>query len=218
MDPKKLHVIENGIDLARFQKAASRPEMEARLGLPLDKLWIVIVARLVPHKGHRYLIEAFSVLIQEFPQLGLLIPGEGECEAILKIQVKESGLHESIIFLGLRRDIPDILAFSEIMVLPSSKEGLPIVLLESMAAGCPVVVTPVGGMSEIVEDGINGFIVSQDPTSIAGAIRKLLNDPSLCHKMGKSARALIEEKYDILKVTKRYEDLYEAVISQKTTS
>ena len=213
-DPNKLHLIENGIDLDRFEKTASKKEMETRLGLPPGRRWAVIVGRLVPLKGHRFLIEALSILAKDFPDLGLLIAGDGEEEATLRAQAEALGLTGRVIFLGLRRDIPDILGISEMMVLPSSREGLPIVLLEAMASSLPVVVTPVGGIPEVIVEGETGLFVAQEPASIAAALRRLLDDPDLSRFLGKNARKRIEEHFDIRTVAHRYENLYRAILSK----
>jgi glycosyltransferase involved in cell wall biosynthesis len=213
-DPIKLHLIENGIDLDRFQKTAPKEEMVARLGLPPGRRWAVIVGRLVPLKGHCFLIKAISLLTKELPDVGLLVVGDGEEEDALKSLVCELGIANRIFFLGLRRDIPDILRMSEVLVLPSSREGLPIVLLEAMAAGLPVVVTPVGGIPEVVVEGKTGFFVSQEPGSIASALRRIFENPGLTRSMGLSARHLIEERFDIRIVASRYENLYRSLLTK----
>jgi glycosyltransferase involved in cell wall biosynthesis len=214
-DPNKLHLIENGIDLDRFWKTAPREEMEARLGLPSGRRWAVIVGRLVPLKGHRFLIEALSLLAKDLHDLGLLIAGDGEEEAALQAKTEALGLSDRVVFLGLRRDIPDILGISEVLVLPSSREGLPIVLLEAMAASLPVVVTPVGGIPEVVVDGKTGFFVTQEPGSIASALRRLYENPALAKAMGSTARRLIEERYDIRMVARSYENLYRSLLAKR---
>lgn len=213
-DPKKIHLIENGIDLDRFRETASKGEMETRLGLPLGRRWAVIVGRLVPLKGHRFLIEALSLLTKDFAQLGLLVVGDGEEEKSLRALTEALGLSERVVFLGLRRDIPDILGISEVLVLPSSREGLPIVLLEAMAASLPVVVTPVGGIPEVVMEGKTGIFVTQEPGSIAQALRWIFENFDSARTMGKNARLLIEERYDIRTVAGRYESLYRAILSK----
>lgn len=213
-DPKKLHLIENGIDLGRFDRKASRDEMEARLKLPSGFRWAVIVGRLVPLKGHCFLLDALALLAADFPDLGLLIAGDGEEEAALRAQVDALGLSSRVVFLGLRRDIPDILGISETMVLPSSREGLPIVLLEAMAAALPVVVTSVGGIPEVVAEEETGLFVTQEPSSIAAALRTLLENPARSRSMGKKGRQLIEERFDIRTVARRYESLYRTLLSK----
>lgn len=215
---KKLLLVENGIDLDRFDHFSSRETMCDQLGLDPTKRWLVIVGRLVSLKGHRYLFDALSLLMESFPSLGLLVVGEGEDERELKIHAEKLEIAKHVVFLGLRRDVPEILNLSEIFILPSSREGLPIVLLEAMAAGLPVVVTPVGGIPEVVEEGKTGLFVRQDGASIARALRILLEDPCLAHSLGARGRAVIKERFDIRRVAKKYEELYEEVaISRKST-
>ena len=217
-DPDKLHLIENGIDLDRFRKTASRAEMEARLGLPPGRRWAIIVGRLVPLKGHRFLLEALALLTKghsSMADIGLLIAGDGEEEESLRDQASALGLSERVFFLGLRRDIPDLLGLSEVLVLPSSREGLPIVLLEAMAAGRPVVVTAVGGIPEVVVEGKTGFFVTQEPASIAAALRRIFENPEGARVLGANARQLIEERFDIKRVARRYEDLYRNLLAKR---
>ena len=211
-DPKKLHLIENGIDLDRFEATVSRDEVLKRVGADARRRWIAIVGRLVPLKGHRFLIEALSMISEDFPDAGILVAGEGEEEAALKKLVEARGLSDRVVFLGLRRDVPEILRAAEILAMPSSREGLPIVLLEAMAAALPVVVTRVGGIPEVVTEEKTGLFVSQDPASIASALRRLLSDPDLARLLGRQARRLIEERYDIRTVARRYEELYRKVL------
>ena len=211
-DPKKLHLIENGIDLDRFEATVSRDEVLKRVGVDAKRRWIAIVGRMVPLKGHRFLIEALSMISKDFPDAGILVVGEGEDEEELRTLVERRGLSDRVVFLGLRRDVPEILRAVEILAMPSSREGLPIVLLEAMAASLPVVVTRVGGIPEVVTEEKSGLFVSQDPDSIAAALRRLLSDPDLARRLGREGRRLIEERYDIRTVARRYEELYRKVL------
>jgi len=217
-DPKKLHLVENGIDLDRFEASVPREKVLGRLGVDPKRRWIAIVGRLVPLKGHRYLIEALSLLAGKFPEAGILVVGEGECEADLKSRAALLGLEDRVVFLGLRRDVPEILRAADILAMPSSREGLPIVLLEAMAAGLPVVVTRVGGIPEVVEEGKTGFFVTQEPASIASALGRLLENPDLAGALGKNGRTLAEERYDIRKVARRYENLYRSLLARRASA
>ena len=214
-DPKKLHLIENGIDLDRFEAPVSRDEVLKRVGVDTKRRWIAIVGRLVPLKGHRFLIEALSMISTDFPDAGILVVGEVEDEEELKKLVVQRGLSDRVVFLGLRRDVPEILRAAEILAMPSSREGLPIVLLEAMAASLPVVVTRVGGIPEVVTEEKTGLFVTQDPASIATALRRLLSDPDFSRLLGRQSRRLIEERYDIRTVARRYEELYRKVLLSK---
>ncbi len=216
-DPSKLHIIENGIDLDRFAVPVSRDEVLKRLGVDGKRRWIAIVGRLVPLKGHRFLIEALARISRDFPETGILVVGEGEDEAELKELALRLGLSDRVVFLGLRRDVPEILCAAEILAMPSSREGLPIVLLEAMAASLPVVVTRVGGIPEVVEEEKTGLFVTQEPAMIAQALARLLRDPDFARALGRQARSLIEERYDVRKVARRYEELYRRILFRGET-
>lgn len=214
--PEKFFLIENGIDLCRFEKNVSTEEMRHRLGLAREGFWIAIIGRLIPLKGHRNLIRALSLLSEKLPALGIVVVGEGETETALKRQAEKAGLSGRVVFLGLRRDVPDILQAVDVLAIPSSREGLPIVLLEAMAAGLPVVASKVGGMPEVVLDGETGILVEQDPFSIAQALKTLFENSVLRKKMGETARKVVEERYDIRKVAERYEGLYRSITFQRS--
>ena len=216
-DPRKLHIIENGIDLDRFEVPVSRDEVLKRLGVDGKRRWIAIVGRLVPLKGHRFLIEALSRISRDFPEAGILVVGEGEDESELKERTLRLGLSDRVVFLGLRRDVPEILRAAEILAMPSSREGLPIVLLEAMAASLPVVVTRVGGIPEVVEEEKTGLFVTQEPAIIAQALARLLKNPDFARALGRQARSLIEERYDVRKVARRYEELYRRILFRGET-
>lgn len=214
--PDKLFVIENGIDLKRFETPVSTVETRRKLGLDPAGSWIVIVGRLIPLKGHKYLIRALALLMERFPTLGIVIVGEGEEEPSLRQQVTQSGLTGRVVFLGLRRDVPEILRTMDVLALPSSREGLPIVLLEAMSAGLPIVATRVGGIPDVVQNGETGLLVDQDPFAIAQALKTLFDNTDMRKKIGENARKVALDRYDIRKVTERYEGLYRAVTFQRS--
>jgi len=119
------------------------------------------------------------------------------------------GLREKIRFLGKRKDVPSIISKMDISVLSSTSEGLSNVILESMAAGKPVVVTNVGGSSEIVMDGVNGFLVPPaDPPAMADAILNLLQNPEKAVQMGNAGKKLVQEKFSVDAMVRSYEKLY----------
>lgn len=215
--PEKLFVIENGIDLSRFASSVpAKEDMKRRLGLDPDRFWIAIVGRLIPLKGHRHLIEAVQRIKDDFPKIGIVVVGEGETEAALKRQVTEAELLDRVVFFGLRRDVPSVLLAMDVLAIPSSREGLPIVLLEAMAARLPVIATRVGGIPEVVIDGETGILVDQDPVLIANALKTLFKNPGLLMRMGITARSVVEERFDIRIAGRRYESLYRSIVFQRS--
>lgn len=161
----KVKVLYNGIDEVFFSPSHKREEIRRVLGIPLGAFVVVAVGSLTEKKGHRYLLEA----CKQLPGMYLLIVGDG----YLRLEL-EKYASDHIRFLGVRSDIRDLYAASDAVVLPSLWEGMPNVILEALASGLPVVATNVGGVSEVVNDGENGFLVpTRDPVALAQALKKV---------------------------------------------
>jgi glycosyltransferase involved in cell wall biosynthesis len=210
----KLVRIPNAVETERFRGPhRNRAAVMAEFGWePLDPL-VVSVGRLEPEKNYALLIEAMERVISRFPRAKCLIVGGGSCREELRARVESSGLASHVTLPGPRSDIPDLLSAADVFALSSLKEGLPVALLEAMAAGRAVVVTSVGGMPEAITNGDNGFVVPADSAErLAGAIGSLLDDKGLRVKFGEAARAKAERDFSIDQVAHRiaalYTDLY----------
>jgi glycosyltransferase involved in cell wall biosynthesis len=180
----------------------------AELGIPDEAPVFGAVANFRPEKGHRDLVAAAKHVIQEIPEARLVLVGQGPLEGEVRRQVKELGLDRSVIFAGHRRDAPRIAGSFDVFTLASVHEGLAIALVEAMAQGVPAVVTRVGGLSEVVEHGKQGFIVTPGrPRALADAIVSLLRDPALRKEFGAAAveRARM---FDIRDAVRRMEQVY----------
>jgi glycosyltransferase involved in cell wall biosynthesis len=217
--PNKLITIQNGINVERFSISLS-PEAEQSLrqalGVEPDSLIILTVARLHPQKGHKYLIEAIPHILRDFPQARFLFVGEGELHEELTRQVKKANLSEYVHFLGVRQDVPQLLAISDLFVLPSLWEGLPNSVLEAMAAGVPVIATNVDGTPEIINDGDVGILVQPaDPSELEQAICRLLKDKPLRVSIAKSARERVERKFSRDANTTAFIGLYQRLLEEK---
>ena len=185
LDPAKVRVVHNGVDVARLRQHRPRAEVRGELGLASATQVVGLVARL-DHwgKGHRKFLTALANLKDCYPVEALIIGG-GRREAEVKQLAGEMGLAGRVHFLGQRPDIPDLLAALDIFVLPSHSEGVSLALLEAMAAGLPVIVSAVGGLPEVVTDGVNGLLIPpKEPEALAGALARLLDDPALAKKLG----------------------------------
>lgn len=205
----KLTTIPNGIDLqpVRTDTTQLRHELGITPGTPV----IGTAGRLTHQKGMEFLIQAAELLRPRFPDLKVLIVGEGKGneQAELQEMVRNAGLEDNVHLLGLRMDIPDLLALFDIYALPSRWEGLPMAILEAMAAGLPIVGSAVGGVPTAVREGVNGFLVEpEDPGALAGALERLLNDPHLRRRMGDAGRKRYEASFTARQMTRRYEKLY----------
>jgi len=171
-------------------------------------VWIH-VGRFAPQKNHRLLVEAFAQALARLPSMELWLVGEGSLRPQVEEQVQKAGLVEHVRFLGLRRDIPELLSQADALLLPSDWEGVPLVVLEAMAAGKPVVATKVGGVPELVEHGVTGFLVPPgDPGALAEAILQVASSGELRRQMGEAGWERVRERFDIRQTARAYGELY----------
>ena len=206
----KVKVIPNSIPSARTNGRAN-PALRSNLGLGTGRPVVLTVARLDKQKGHTYLLEA----IRQVSDGIFLLAGSGPERPSLEAMARELGIWERVIFLGHRDDIPDLLACSDLFVLPSIYEGLPLSILEAMDAGKAVVATAAGGTPELVREGETGFLVpKRDPAALACAIRRILSDPELNHRMGKAGRVRVQQEYSVKNMVQRITQTYEELLDQ----
>jgi len=175
---------------------------------------IAIVARLAPVKDHRYLIEAFRILLQRCPQARLLIIGDGPLREKLDFMVESYNLGEQIHFAGDRNDVDRILTGMDVATLSSQSEGISLTLLEAMSAELPVVATAVGGNITIIKDGINGFLVEvNDINTYADLLTRLTQSSDLRRRIGKEARVDVMANWSLKGMVDAYQQLYEELIT-----
>jgi len=198
--PSRLLTILNGIDVERF--AFSGPCQ----GGP-----IIAVARLSPEKDIANLVRATAMAVERAPDLRVEVAGGGPCREQLVRLAAELGVADRIVFLGEVRDVPAALARARMLVLPSRSEGIPLTVLEAMACGLPVVGTRVGGLPEVVEDGVTGLLVPPaDPAALAAAIVQTWSDPDRLDRLGHAGRRRAEECFDVRRMVAQFEALYRA--------
>jgi glycosyltransferase involved in cell wall biosynthesis len=189
----KITVINNGVDPRRYRPTANRDLMRRRLGLAEGDRAIAVVATLKEQKGHRYLIEAAAAVLPQFPNAHFWLIGDGELRQALAEQIAANRLEQNVHLLGTRHDVPALLAASDLFVLPSLWEGLPMALVEAMAGGLPVVATEVSGTRQVMVDGETGLLVPPgNAARLARAIALLLADPARAALMGAAGRRRIE--------------------------
>jgi glycosyltransferase involved in cell wall biosynthesis len=175
----RIQVIYNGIELARHNgQSTHRGAVRASLGVKDDDFVIIQVARLDALKDHLTAVRTMNHVARTLPHAKLLIVGAGPEEAKIRAEVERLGLVDHVLLLGLRQDIPSLLAAADVFLLTSVSEGIPLTLIEAMAAGLPVVTTNVGGVSEIVEDGQTGFLTpAGDDAALGNALIKIADSP-----------------------------------------
>ena len=219
INPEKVVIIYNGVDLDKYNVAVDPWETRRRLGIDISQPVVGTVGGLRPIKGHDYLLRAASrVLHQGIGPVAFLIVGGGSNSERARLQAlaDHSGISSSVIFAGYRVDVEAVLSVMDIFVLPSLYEGLPNALLEAMAACRPVVATQVGGIPEVVVEGETGFLVPpRDPGALARAICVLLEDRERAREMGIAGRKRVERLFSVETMVARTEVLYEELIGEK---
>ena len=207
---EKLVVIGNAMPGAAFEAAA--PALPPRT----DRLRVVMIARMNAHyKNHAGFLRIAADVHRRMPEVEFLLVGDGPLRAEIEQQVTTLALGQAAKFLGDRRDIPAILASSDVAVLTSDSEGLSNVILEAMAAGVPVIAYAVGGNPEIVNADRGALIPANNEGKFASAICRLLSDASLRRELGRSARRFAEENFSLDRVCQQYEALYLNLLDRK---
>jgi len=201
----RIEVIPNGVDVDRFQPCTHRDSAEVG-----GEMLLVVVARLIEIKEIQHLITALSLLPEVMrKRMRVCVCGTGPFADQIHAQVRKAGLADRVDFAGLLsyENIPARLKEADVCVLPSLQEGLPLSLLEAMASGLPVVASSVGGIPDIVKDGVNGLLVpAADPVALREALVRLLTDPALRRNLGAAARRTAEA-WSWTAVWERYEKL-----------
>ena len=190
----KTVVIRSGVDLGALEPPdpAVRRTLRAAEGVPDARPVLSLVQRLSPPKTPRVFVQALPRILAERPDVTVWIVGDGPLRADTEAAVAATGLGARVRFLGLRKDVPDLLAASDVTVHSSLREGLPRVVLEALAVGTPVVATDVGGVSDAVVDGVSGLLVPpEDPAALAGAVLATLADPAAAARRVAAGRAAV---------------------------
>jgi glycosyltransferase involved in cell wall biosynthesis len=215
--PENIINIPNAVEVGRFDRLDSRNQLRTQFGAkPLTAL-VGSVARLVQPKRLDYLLQAARIVCDAIPQTCFLIVGDGPLRQELERQARHLDLGpEHVMFLGSRQDVPDLLAAIDIFVLSSEAEGLPVAMLEAMAASKPVIVTQVGAIPQIIQDGFNGLLVSpHDPIGLANAILMLIGDSFLREALAREAYRTVNERFSIEVVGQQMIALYDNLLEKK---
>ena len=223
-----VELIYNGVDLSRYDRLEACCTLPEEYGFPVGSPLVGIVARLEPEKGHATLLDAWPRVLERVPQARLLIVGEGTLRETLETQAEALGLlgercegdhcvgtrharpGAKVVFTGRRDDVPSVTAALDVAVLPSYREALGLVILEAMALSRPVVATNVGGIPEMVVDGVTGLLVPpHDPAALAGAIARLLTDHPLADMVARAGHDLVHDRFCIDLMVDAIEAIYD---------
>ncbi len=211
----KVISIPTGVDLDRFNPDKVRVLSREELGCPPDGIIIGTVAILRRKKGHHTLLDAAPHILKDFPKAYFIFAGDGPQKENIEKKIRELGIERNVKLLGLRQDIPEILKTIDIFALPTLQEALGTSFLEAMSMKKPVVGTKVGGVPEVVKDGVTGILVLPEaPLQLADAIITLLKDRDLMSKMGDEGRRDVEEKYNVNVMVNSLFDFYNSLIGE----
>jgi glycosyltransferase involved in cell wall biosynthesis len=218
VDGRRLVVIHNGVDLSRFRGSAeTRDTTRSALGVEEDEFLWLTIGRLAEQKAYPDLIKAFSMHAESVPRSRLLMVGRGPLQGVLEDLVHASGLETRVSILGFRDDVPQLLAAADAFVMASRYEGMANAAIEASAAGLPLVATDVGGMSELIDEEVNGYLVPpSQPHALASAMAKvaLTSLPDRL-AMGMRGRAHVEELCDLPRVMDSWRRLIEETVSTR---
>lgn len=208
---KKVFTVWNGVDVDRF-RPRDKATMRDRIGIPLDKPAVGIVAALRPEKQHVMLVEAWSKVVKRLPDAVLVVVGDGVERSAIENKTRELGLENHVRMLGMRSDVPEVLAGLDLKVLSSKMEANPASTLEANACGLPVVAPDVGSLSDTVEHGVTGLLYkADDPIALADSILEILLKKDRGLTMGAAARDLVCHKFSLDVMVKGYENLIEGI-------
>jgi glycosyltransferase involved in cell wall biosynthesis len=207
---EKIKTIANGIDVTAFERAQPLPLLKAE-----GNTVVGVVARLDLQKGFEYLLHAARELCKTFHDLKIVIVGEGPDRNAIEEMIQQYGLQASVVLAGQQSNMPAVYAAMDMFVLPSLNEGLPMTVLEAMAASKPVIATRVGAIPSVIKDGENGLLVNaKDPEGLQNAIASLLSDPERSRRLGDQAHAWVSQNYTSEEMALKYRDMYEEVLGR----
>ena len=213
---KQVLAVPTCVDLAKFDPAKTKESLRRELGLGRETPLIGTISILRRKKGHHILLDAIPLILKKVPDAVFVFAGNGPQKENILNKIKNLGLEDRVLMLGLRNDVAGILKSIDLFVLPTFQEALGTSFLEAMAMGKPVVGTNVGGVGEVIKNGLNGFLVEPgNPPAIAEAVIKLLEDKEEAKKMGIEGRKMVERNFSIDKMCREMLDLYSSLSERK---
>ncbi len=220
VDKDRVSLIYNGIEVKKFLKDFSEEEkykLKDKFGVKRDYSVIGMIARFTPDKGHDVLLYALYEILKEKPNVQLVFVGDGDKKQDIVKLSQRLNLTENVVFVKPQISTVNSLAIMDVfMFTPKRREGLGLVLLEALASGKPVVATDVGGVSSIVENNVNGFLVeSSKPALLAESVLRLLKDKALYARMAHSGREIVVKKFSINGMADKTDDIYKEVSGMK---
>ncbi len=209
---EKIHLIANGIDIVRFAGTSGSATKRRELGIEAEEKVIGCIANIRPEKNHKILISAFSLILKKHPEARLLLAGADQMGGAIQQFAESLGIGSRVLFLGHREDIPELHAVLDVFCLPSLYEGMPISILEAMAARVPIVATDVLGIRGIITSGETGLLVkSNDAQALADGIERLLADSDLRRYTTRKAFEYVSNHHNMNAWIDRYKELFSSI-------
>ena len=206
---EKIELVKSGVNLDQYSKDKKRTEIRNELGLNNNQHLVLYVGRLRSVKGVEFGLRAFALAKDKCPNSHMVLAGEGEQLDYLKALVNDLGINNYVTFLGVRNDLPDLLAAADIVLMPSLNEGFPRTAIEAMAAGKPLVATSVGGTPEAIIDGVTGILVpAKNICAMAQALISLIDDTSLKQQLGAAGAEHARKNFSLNNYVNRLDELY----------
>lgn len=202
-----LVMIPNGVDLDRLQRSCEAPAP--------PPFRVAALGSLNPAKGHEYLIDAVAILVSRGRDVELVVIGDGPLRPLLEQRASSLGLGAKVRWCGHVTDPQRLLSECHALVQPSLEEGFGIAVLEAMALSLPVVATRVGGLVDVIDDGVTGLLVlPRQPSALAAAIERLDREPALAERLGRAGRERVRARFDARAIAAAYARVYESLVAR----
>jgi glycosyltransferase involved in cell wall biosynthesis len=209
-DGAPVSLIYNGVDLQRYNHQQPCCTLHEDYAIPEESPIVGVVARLEAEKGHRTLLQAWPRVLAAHPEAWLLVVGEGSERDALEAEASDLDITNRVVFTGRREDVPAVTAALDVAVLPSYREAQGLSVLEAMALSRPVVASRVGGIPEMIEDGVTGLLVPpNDPVALGGAISRLLSDHPFADMIARRGHDLVHDRFCVEMMVAAVETIYD---------
>jgi glycosyltransferase involved in cell wall biosynthesis len=208
-------VVTDGVETDKFQPLEGANWLRGGLRIAPERPLLGIVAYLIPRKGHALLLDAMTDVLARHPGAILLIYGKGRLEGEIRRTIADKGFGDSVQLMGYRTDMHRVVPCLDLVVHPAKREGMGVALLEAAACGVPIVATRVGGIPEIVQDGLNGLLIEPDDRAgLANAINRMLSNPAEMRSMGAAGRTVAIEKFSVARMIEGNMRVYDRVAAE----
>lgn len=213
---KMVEAVYTGVDTDKFNPENANDHLRQKLEISHDTRIVGTVSVLRRKKGHHILLEAVPLILEKFPDVLFFFAGDGPQRDNIRSRIDEMGLQDKVFMLGIRNDIPDILKFFDIFVLPTLQEALGTSFLEAMAIGKPVIGCNVNGVNEVIKDGVNGYLVApEDPAGLADAVLRMLTHDAEAKTMALNGKKMVRESFTTDIMCRNMFGLYSSMLKEK---